>query len=124
MTQKMIPRKICNFCQKEAKYKSSARFEKHNLVIYFCDACDAEYIFWATGELAATHLYTTINDKCYRWSVSKNSKAKLWYIREPGESGVRLDQNLKRLKSFASGSYSEITPANIKDKIKFMLLFL
>jgi hypothetical protein len=122
MTPTLI--KLCSFCQKETKYVPITVRGKRTLKVNFCADCSAEFVYWRDSGTMVTHLYTTVNDKMYRWSVDSftDGQARLWYVESPGIPGVQPNKNLKLLKSFNEFPY--ITPQNINEKIKFMLVYL
>ncbi len=91
--------------------------------VYYCYDCSYEYVLLGSG-IENHHLYVTINNRMYRWSVEDEGKlARLWYIGEPGIPGVRANQKLSHIKSFKE-YFPEITPQNIERKLRFILLFL
>lgn len=117
----------CKFCQKDAVYvplvikggRGDSKY--HTFDVRYCYECAAEYVDW--GGITSIHLYTTINSRMYRWSIEDGGTlARLWYIGEPGEPGVRANRKLKLVKSFKETP--QITPENIERKLRFMLLFL
>lgn len=121
----------CKFCAKETVYVpliiKGGNGDKsfHKFDVHYCYNCAAEYVKF--GDANSIHIYTTINNKMYRWSVndieSHPQLGTIWYIGEPGEPGVRTNRKLKLLKSF-HGNFPQITPENIERKLRFMLLFL
>jgi hypothetical protein len=127
----MIPIKNCHFCLQPTRYVPLSVGDDYSLnkirilKVHFCHRCRAEYTFWgdSTGELSAVHLYTTINDKMYRWSTSPNDKSgRLWYVEHPGIVGNKPNKGLVLLKNFED--HPDITPANIEEKVRFILPFL
>lgn len=126
----MIPVKVCHFCQQPTQYapippgQSYALNKIKVLRIHFCFQCNAEYVFWTdNGALASVHLYVTVNDKMYRWSTSPSEKlGRLWYVEKPGIPGKQVNEGVVLLKNFQE--FSEITPSNIEEKIRFILPFL
>lgn len=126
---------ICTFCQKETLDKSLP-LEPSNmsaktgrlLRVNFCEKCLAEYVYWSEGDEIpfVTNLYITINDKMYRWSRDYHEgKGRLWYVEEPGEPGSRPNKKLKLLKTFHKADETpNITPQNIVEKVKLILLFM
>lgn len=118
----------CKFCQKETVYVpliiKGGNGDKsfHTFDVHYCYECAAEYVKWSGSN--AIHLYTTINTRMYRWSITdKGGSSYLWYVGEPGEPGVRPNHKLKMLKSFKE-NFLSITPENIERKLRFILLFL
>lgn len=125
----MIYDKICHYCQQVVPHRPLEQMESRNIKVYFCATCQAEYTYfppWNEGDLAGQHLYVTINNQLYRWSLGGPLKetAYLWHIREPGIPGVKPNRKTKLLKHFDKGEQLDINPQNIEAKIKFMLLFL
>lgn len=115
---------LCKFCQQEAIYVPLKVNQKRTFEVHYCFDCKAEYLDYGT-EGTATHLYTSINDKMYRWSViesEEGSSGFIWFVGEPGEPGVRPNRKLRLLKSF--DFLPAIVPANVEQKLRFMLLFL
>lgn len=111
----------CDFCAKEMA-PVPLIVGKHTIEVSFCYNCKYEYASW--GGAVTRNLYATINDKMYRWSIEDaDGVARLWYVGEPGEPGVRPNRKLRVLKSFAK-FYPTITPTNIERKLKFILVFL
>jgi hypothetical protein len=125
---------ICIFCQGEAVDKSlPLELSNHPTVnrllkVNFCVKCLAEYVYWAEGDEIpfVTNLYITINNKMYRWSRDYHEgKGRLWYVEEPGEPGIRANKKLKLLKTFHKADETpHITPQNIVEKVKMILLFM
>jgi len=118
----------CKFCQKETApvpliIKGGNGDNKyHTFDVHYCYDCAAEYVDWAG--VVSIHLYVTINNRMYRWSVEdKGSLARLWYVGEPGEPGVRANRKMFLIKSFKE-DFPQITPENIERKLRFILLFL
>jgi hypothetical protein len=118
----------CTFCQKETVYvplivkNKDGKATNRVFQVYYCYDCQAEYAYF--GSIKNVHLYTTINNRMYRWSLELNgSMGRLWYVGEPGEPGVRPNRKLELVKNFQS-MFPTITPQNIQDKLKFILLFL
>lgn len=112
---------LCGYCKKEAVYSPLKDMEVHEVKVYFCHSCNAEYLFWQDGSLASQSLYVTINNKMYRWTEGAGIY-QLWYVKTPGEPGVRINQNMESIKAFRFDNYPVITPENIEQKVKIMLL--
>ena len=114
---------ICYYCQQKTVKKPLSIENEHTINVEFCENCKAEYIYWADGVLT-THLYTYINDKMYRWSVDSDGViGRLWHYEEPGIPAVRPNRKGKLVKVFHEDK-PDITPQNINDKIKLILLFM
>lgn len=117
---------ICKFCQREAPKAPLPGYE-NGWQVYFCEPCQAEYVYnqkgWANP--ATIHLYVLINDKMYRWTtVSHNGSARLYYIKWPGVPGEKINRGLKQLQFFQDIGQTVVTPDNIEEKIKIMLMLL
>jgi hypothetical protein len=125
----MIPIKVCEFCNTDTMYLPLAigtQYESLNsrvLRVHFCRPCQAEYVYWSNdGVLASIHLYTTINEKMYRWSmVPAISGGRLWHVGTPGIPGKESNKDLTLLKNLDLNS---ITPSNVEEKIRIYLPFL
>lgn len=118
----------CKFCQKETVYVplvikgGNGDSNYHTFDVHYCYDCHAEYVHW--GILDSIHLYATINNRLYRWSVELDGTlGRLWVIGEPGEVGVRPNRKVDLVKNFGR-VYPDVTPQNIVEKIRFMLTFL
>jgi hypothetical protein len=95
----------------------------HQLTVHYCYDCKYEYVVFGFYDNINQHLYVEINNRTYRWSL-EYGMAQLWYVGEPGIPGERPNRKMKRLQSFKDGYYPSITPQNIEQKLRFMLLFL
>jgi hypothetical protein len=118
----------CTFCHKDAVYvplvvkAKNGRSTHRVFEVYYCYDCKAEYVHF--GNIKNHHLYTTINNRMYRWSVEiDGAMGRLWYVGEPGEPGVTPNRKMELVKNFHA-IYPAITPGNIQEKLKFILLFL
>lgn len=127
--------KACTFCGGVAAYSPLVEMEEHNVKVYFCSDCRAEYLyFWDSrsenwrlhGNPSSISLYTTINDKMYRWTISSTGDGLLWYVKNPGVPGSRKNSDMEPVKSFRvkEGAVPDITPQNINDKVRTWLIFL
>lgn len=120
---------ICKYCNQEVPYRPLEVMERHNIKVHFCDACQAEYLYWANGVQNSVSLYTVINSKTYRWTVYKEIQATLWWVKTPGEPGTRVNQDLTMLKSFGGRDDEPdplpiLTPTSINEKLRTWLIFL
>ena len=117
--------RLCDFCQKETVYCPITISKKQRkLTTYFCYDCKAEYVCWSGANVTARHLYTVIDEKCYRWSVTMISNVgHIWLILEPGIPGKQANKKLELVRVFKE-DVPIITPDNIKDKLSTYLLFL
>lgn len=118
--------KTCVYCQKETVYVPlqfrSSSGHKHTMEVHYCYDCAAEYVHW--GQVNSKHLYTVINNRTYRWSIEiDGSLGRLWAIDEPGVPGKSPNRGLTVVKSFGD-KYPTITPQNVNEKLRFILLFL
>lgn len=124
---------FCRFCQNEATYVPLKIEHKSRgpgfstgapkvIPVYYCYDCQAEYAFF--GSFLNVHIYTTIRDRMYRWSVEWNgAMGRLWYVGKPGIPGKVSNDDLQLVKDF-NQTYPNITPQNIQKKLRFILLFL
>jgi hypothetical protein len=118
---------ICKYCNNEAEYEPLPVFHGGStrlLSVYYCRPCQAEYICYTKdSQLWRYHLYTTINNKMYRWSAHSSVEGgRLWYIGEPGIPGKQPNKGLVELKYLKD--LQNITPQNIADKISTLLPFI
>ncbi len=127
----MIPVKICEFCSTRTMYVPLAigteypsAISSRTLRVHYCKDCRAEYVYWSNdGALASIHLYATIGEKMYRWSMVSNIKGgRLWHVGEPGIPGEIPNKGLVLLKSLED--LNSITPSNVEEKIRTYLPFL
>ena len=117
--------KVCTFCQKDTVYvplvvtpQTSSNFRRFE--VYYCYDCNAEYVESTGG----VHLYATINNKMYRWSMEEEGTiGRLWSVGEPGIPGAQPNRKMFLIKSFKK-DLPVITPQNILEKLKFILVFL
>jgi len=119
----------CKFCPNMAAHSPlhelSAEAFMQRFSIYFCSNCHAEYIYKKRGPLYSWSLYTTINEKVYRWSLlADHSSATLWLVKVPGVPGIRVNKGMKLIKAFDGDLIPDITPININDKVRTWLVFL
>jgi hypothetical protein len=59
----------------------------------------------------------------YRWTITANGHAQLWYIKNPGTPGTRKNEDLEFIRAFCE-DIPNITPDNFADKLAIYLLFL
>lgn len=115
--------KPCQFCANGASYAPLDEMEKHGVKVYFCYECRAEYLYFSDGLAASVSLYTEINQRMYRWTVTSQNVAQLIYIKNPGIPGTRKNENLEFIKSFQK-DFPQVTPQNINEKLRTWLVFL
>jgi hypothetical protein len=113
---------ICRFCQNPAEHKPLPEAETLAMEIYFCFTCGAEYSTYSGRLNIYYSLYTFINNRLYRWSTGGVSSY-LYYISVPGIPGVKVNSGVTLVTSFDS-ELLNITPQNINEKIKTILMFL
>ena len=117
--------KPCSFCNQDAKYTPLKEMSYHGVGIYFCYTCNTEYLYYQSGDLASTSIYTEISGKMYRWTITSMNSCHLWQIKTPGIPGVKKNEGLFLIKNFSSNdALPNITPQNINEKIKTWLVFL
>jgi hypothetical protein len=115
---------VCKFCQKDTVYVP-LQVKKWTFEVHYCYDCAAEFVDHKIDYGKTVHLYTTVNDRMYRWSILEDIDGyvgHLWYIAEPGEPGIKPNRKLKLLKTFHEPP--EIVPENVARKISIMLVFL
>lgn len=117
---------ICQFCQRKVPYISIRELEKIGVENHWCDVCRAAYLIWKDSDVPdSCSLYTIIKDKCYCWTTTATGRAALWYVKNPGELGKELTHDRELLFSMApEDNQPKITPENVSQKIKTMLVFL
>jgi hypothetical protein len=107
------------------KYKSrslgATSLGPKQIEAHFCYDCNYEYVLFGS-DTENHHLYTTINNRMYRWSL-EYGVAHIWHVGEPGVPGAQPNRKMFLIKTFKD-SFPEITPENIERKLRFMLLFL
>lgn len=115
----------CKFCQKDMAYVPltvsrsgrSATFHAH-----YCHNCNYEFV--PLGNMKNHHLYRMVGGRMYRWTYEETTNvARIWYIGQPGVPGVSPNKDLKLLKTFEE-HFPEVTPQNVEDKLKLVLVFL
>lgn len=111
----------CIYCKKEVPPAPLPEMEAHAATVFFCHDCKAEYVFWSDGILASHSLYTEISGRTYRWTVG-GGIGQIWYVGDPGEPGVRVNKNMQSIKAFSFKNCPNITPTNIQQKIKNILV--
>jgi hypothetical protein len=124
--QKHHQPKPCSHCGGFAGYAPIPEMDYHEADVYFCHRCQAEYIYFrGTGNLASVSLYTTINGKMYRWSTNRTI-GQLWRIKIPGIPGEKKNEGVEMIRSFnpdVGEAIPNITPENIEEKIRTILVF-
>jgi hypothetical protein len=117
----------CQFCQQFPHYAPLEEMENHGVKVFFCHPCRAEYLCWDDNNTySSVSIYTEIQNRIYRWTRWTNTAkgaAQLWLIKNPGVPGTRRNQNLESVM-YLEKDIPDITPDNIKEKIKTWLLFL
>jgi hypothetical protein len=116
----------CKFCRKEMVYVpltvSHPGFGSTTFHAHFCFDCNYEYA--PIGGMRNHHLYRKIGDRMYRWSYDEATGAtRIWYIGTPGVPGESPNKDLELLKSF-NEPIPPVTPENVEDKLKLVLVFL
>jgi len=114
--------KSCQFCNGFAQHSPLQELSRYKVAIYFCHLCQAEYLYSGNDELLSVSLYTTINNRMYRWSLSSDF-ARLWWVKKPGITGVKKNEGLVCLLTLEENIPS-LLPSNINEKVKNWLLFL
>lgn len=117
---------ICRFCQQTALNIPIKVLDRIGVRHHWCETCQAEYLrFEDSDTINSCTLYTTIKDKCYCWATTGTGRAALWYVENPGELGKEISRDREVLFSLAPrDNQPTITPENVNQKIKTMLVFL
>jgi len=120
--QKYHLSKLCSYCSGMTAYAPLEEMERHGISIYFCHPCLAEYVYFQSGTLASQSLYTTINHRMYRYSISYGGTTQLRFIGQPGIPGQRPNRDTQLIKTFRDTP--DLTPQNINEKLRTWLIFL
>lgn len=115
---------ICQFCQKEPNLSTIEEAVRMNVRRYWCGNCMAEYLMWEGDEtINSMSLYTQRGEKTYRWTTTSTGRAILYYV-----PVMFTNQHFSRCEVLFSlgpeDNHPKITPDNVADKIKTMLIFL
>jgi len=119
--------KPCQFCGRMAGYAPLDEMESHGVGVFFCEPCQAEFLYYQGGDLASSSLYTTVNHRMYRWTVTSGGHGQIWYVKEPGIPGKKKNEGLEAVKSFDPSKgdiVPQLTPSNINEKLRTWLVFL
>lgn len=112
----------CSFCGKVTPEVKCDGLNKHGLDVYYCNECSTEYLYWSDGKFAGIYLYVNIGERSYRWSTNSD-KTKGYLRRCQPSPHAETPYPVKLLASF-DAPLPEITPDNIEQKVKTMLVFL
>lgn len=117
---------ICRFCQQPVPYSPIDQASKMGLDIYWCQTCQAEYLYFRDSTFASScSLYTQIKDKTYRWTTTATDRSILWYVKTPGTPKITINKDCELLYSMGpEDNQPNITPNNIQHKVKTYLIFL
>lgn len=112
---------VCKFCSEIIVPIGAEHMNQLGILVYSCEPCAAEYLYWSGSmSLSAIALYTTFNNKMYRWSQSTSGLNVINISNEKEKLGATFpNQTLKKFKGNI-----EINPQNISSKIGMMLTFL
>ena len=119
--------KPCKFCKGDAVYAPVEEMVRHGVGVFFCHKCQAEYLYFWDGPCASTSLYTEINHKTYRWTISSVGTGTLAHILDPGIPGKKKNGKVEMLKYFdpkMGHKVHQLTPQNVNEKLRTWLLFL
>lgn len=121
----MLKEVPCQFCQQAAPYSPIEEFENLEVYAYLCETCQAEYLYFKNSTHAISwSLYTTINNRLYRWSIGFSGNATLTYLKNNQLPRTRLTHETEKLMWIAKGNpQPTITPYNIQQKLSIYLLF-
>jgi hypothetical protein len=115
----------CQFCHKEPELSPVEETIRMRVERYWCGNCRAEYLMFRNEESPnSTSLYIQRGDKCYRWTTTRTGRAALYYVKQMFDK-EHLSRDCEVLYSMSpEDNQPEITPDNVADKIKTMLIFL
>lgn len=117
----------CLFCFNLATPAPQKKLDAYGIYVRFCHKCMVEYISHEDrSKVNYYSLYTTINDKVYRWTVSTLERplyAWLRHVQNPGIPGYMINKDMVVIKRFKD-DIPNITPQNINEKVKTYLIFL
>ena len=119
----------CKFCQSPAIYSPIERMENFGIKVYFCHPCQAEYLYFSRNDIvnekpASYSLYTTINNKMYRWTTISGGGVNVWYVKNPGEPSVSINEGMEFVAHIKEIGPFSVNPQNIMVKLKIWLPFL
>jgi hypothetical protein len=114
----------CQFCGQGAGYAPLPDRDTKGVSIYFCHPCQAEYLVYWDGPQASVSLYTEINGETYRWTSTNANTYTLNHIIDPGVPGVRGNGDIKLIRYFRDIPNPNVTPQNVKEKVRTWLVFL
>lgn len=111
----------CKFCTNPPRYAPIQEMEEHDIKVFFCHLCQAEYLTFSNGQLASTSIYHYINNMVYRVTTTKY-RTQIWLVKQPGSPGSRINRDLHLIKSF--DKILPIHPKNIEEKLQSILTLL
>ena len=119
----------CKFCTSHATYSPIERMETFGIKVYFCHPCQAEYLYFSRNNIvsekpASYSLYTTINNKMYRWTTISGGGVNVWYVKKPGVPGVSINGGMELVAHIKEIEPFSINPQNIQTKLRTFLPFL
>jgi hypothetical protein len=121
----MERRMNCQFCQQDIKSSPIEEAIRMGADRYWCDKCQAEYLmFRHEDEPNSVSLYVSLNDKNYRWTATRTGRGLLFHVGEMFNP-QHLSHDCEVLFSLSPEDHKpNITPDNVVEKIKTMLIFL
>jgi hypothetical protein len=114
--------KSCKYCNSKLISISCEENYLYNITILYCIECRAEYFYISNDKLSSISLYTSINDKIYRWTEIINGVRQLWHVIKYERPGSRSLINNKKILTIKNSSIN-LNPKNIQEKIKSYLNF-
>lgn len=109
---------ICSFCQTSVPPAPIQSLAAFGIDVYFCYTCNAEYVDYKNK--ITVSLYTSIEDKLYRWSIYDHAH-RLYSYKTFGIPGKSVNTGAKLLATLPP---SDIHPHNVRNKIKLFLTFI
>ena len=122
--------RLCKFCQKVASYEPLESMERFRIKVFYCHPCKAEYLYTANKQEvpgmvpSSVSLYATVNKKMYRWTVRADQCGQLWWVKQPGIPGKKINEDMQPILYLPELETVELTPNNIVTKLESWLPFL
>lgn len=119
----------CQFCENPTTYAPLDQMENFGIKVYFCHPCQSEYLYLSReGVINETpssfSLYTTINNKMYRWTRMAGGGVHVWLVKKPGIPGIRINSEMESVVYIEEDEPFNINPQNIQVKLQIWLPFL
>jgi hypothetical protein len=109
----------CQYCQRRCIKSERA---KKRFWWYLCSTCSVRFLVSITGMLVETEFYSTQNSKKYSILIENKSNKTSLLIHNPDYYNNFKYGGKELIKSF--DKIIDVTPQNIDNKIKTILMFL